>query len=606
MVEKFLLNISSLNLNDSITLLKYYMNEWKIDMPKTASSKDFFLEIEEELDSSVIEIRYQALSKLLLSFIQLPNDNEYSFFDEQIEDYFNKANINDSFEYGMLPELIHNLFYFYSQFLKLPNDTVTIKKCELIFFIKINSYLLFLMLFLLRLKKDMKSYIKINGDEIEEISLKFIKISNSYKYTPARIFLCLHYTYFMILTSNENEETVENHTCRKIEKNKNYLTKQNYMKYLKQKVPLVFTSMSSSTTNINLVEKFYRRNMLKRDKPELERVIIVQILKILLAICDYSKNPQSLTISECIKDFMSELILKKVFIDKIVPKFVEKEEKEQDDLNKEIAYKNIDDLEGDLSEEEIGHYSIIDIMNKLSITTIIISFYLKVLKTLQNNNLIQYAYFIFHLKDSNGLFVFLKILKQDNLQIEQTFVTNYGRENIINLFNELTELTLLNNLKLIYKISFKNNEYILKLIDCKVPIMLKKILVNFEKNEKIKKCCLKLFKCQIKFFDKNWRTENINIITSIYLTLKVGCTEEDNYLERKDKNVSEINSVYFNEEELKKLFQEFHETNYLFYLNNPKEFEKYQNEQHMSLYAKLYLKMKKIADEQFSKQISEK
>ena len=81
MVEKFLLNISSLNLNDSITLLKYYMNEWKIDMPKTASSKDFFLEIEEELDSSVIEIRYQALSKLLLSFIQLPNDNEYSFFD---------------------------------------------------------------------------------------------------------------------------------------------------------------------------------------------------------------------------------------------------------------------------------------------------------------------------------------------------------------------------------------------------------------------------------------------------------------------------------------------------------------------------------------------
>ena len=226
----------------------------------------------------------------------------------------------------------------------------------------------------------MKSYIKINGDELEEISLKFIKISNSYKYTPARIFLCLHYTYFMILTSNENEETVENHTCRKIEKNKNYLTKQNYMKYLKQKVPLVFTSMSSSTTNINLVEKFYRRNMLKRDKPELERVIIVQILKILLAICDYSKNPQSLTISECIKDFMSELILKKVFIDKIVPKFVEKEEKEQDDLNKEIAYKNIDDLEGDLSEEEIGHYSIIDIMNKLSITTIIISFYLKVLK----------------------------------------------------------------------------------------------------------------------------------------------------------------------------------------------------------------------------------
>ena len=59
------------------------MNEWKIDMPKTASSKDFFLEIEEELDGSVIEIRYQALSKLLLSFIQLPNDNEYSFFDEQ-------------------------------------------------------------------------------------------------------------------------------------------------------------------------------------------------------------------------------------------------------------------------------------------------------------------------------------------------------------------------------------------------------------------------------------------------------------------------------------------------------------------------------------------
>ena len=605
MVEKYLLNISSINMNDTLSLVKFYLSEWGIEPLKLSPTKDFFLEIEEELDNYKICLRFQALSKLLISFLQPPE--KYTFFDEQIEEYFNKANINDSFEYGILPELIHNLFFFYSKLTQLPNNSVTINKCELTFFIKINVYLVFIILFFLRKKRDLKSYIQINGDELEEISLKFIKISNFCKYTPAGIFLCLHYIYFTILTSPLEGEEVP-HTCRKIEKKQKYLTKQNYLKYLKPKIPLVFTSMPSSTKTVNQIEKFYRKNMLKRDKPELERVIIVQILKILLAICDYIKNPQS-SIAEYIKIYIPEIILKKYLIEKVNLKFAEEEDKKEDttdEKEREILYTNLNDLESILSEEEVGYYSVIDIMNKLSITSVIISFYYSVLKTLQSNNLIQYAYFAFHLKDSNGLYVFLKILKQDNVQMEESFITNYGKDNIQCLYNELTELTLLNNLKLIYKISFKNNQYILKLIDCKVPIMLKKIIVNFEKNEEIKKYCLKLFQCQIKFFDKNWRSENINIITSIYLTLKVGCTEEDNYLERKERNSAESSDIFFNEDELKKIFQEFHEYNYLLYLNNPMEFEKYQNEQNMSLYSKLYLKMQKIADEQLQNEKKEK
>jgi hypothetical protein len=121
--------------------------------------------------------------------------------------------------------------------------------------------------------------------------------------------------------------------------------------------------------------------------------------------------------------------------------------------------------------------------------------------------------------------------------------------------------------------------------------MLKKLLNMFESNKKIKIIVLKLFKEQIKFFDKNWRNENVNIITEIYINLKVDNENNNLYLERKDKLGKENNSIYFKEEELIKLFEEFHEYNYFKYIKNHNEFDNYKLNQLESIYAKLLRKL---------------
>jgi hypothetical protein len=194
------------------------------------------------------------------------------------------------------------------------------------------------------------------------------------------------------------------------------------------------------------------------------------------------------------------------------------------------------------------------------------------------------------------LLVFLKILHQDYKSIEQQFINIYDTDVISIQFGQLIEVILLYNLKLIFKICFKNDDFILKyLIECKMHIMLRKVLNNFNENEKIKRYCLKLYKCQLKFYDKTWRVENVNIITSIYLTLKIKPENDmiENFLkyDKRDKNSKDASPEYFNFEELKKIHADYHFYNYTRFLNNPDEFEKYQNSVHQSLYANLYMKM---------------
>lgn len=271
-------------------------------------------------------------------------------------------------------------------------------------------------------------------------------------------------------------------------------------------------------------------------------------------------------------------------------------ESSQDKDNLEINPKAFQELLINSTSIERDLYSIIEIINKVSITAIIIVFYLKVLKALQSYDLIQYTYFAFHLIDSNGLLVFLKILNQDLKGIEQQFINIYDHDVINIQFGELIEVILLNNLKLIYKTCYKNDDYIIKyLVECKVHIMLRKLLNNFPSNEKIKKSCLKLLKCQIKFFDKNWRLENANIITNIYLVLKITPEKDtvENFMkyERRDKNSKDPSPDYFSIEELKKIHSEYHFYNYTKFFNNFEEIEKYQNSIYHSLYANIYLKL---------------
>jgi hypothetical protein len=595
-------------------------------------------------------------------------------------------------------------------------------------------------------QRDLKLFIKLNSDELEETVLKLLKISISNRYIPNRTLICLHYIFTKTLLSEEDEES-EIPTYRKIEKKDKFLHKKNYDNFFKPKNPKFFYDYEKDN---KFIEKFYRRNILKKEKSEIERIIIVNILKILLSTIDNnssnsntasSSSSASISASEYTKEFIPELILKHFYLDNgNLIQFIidngngnvnengtldnsnnnissnnvsvsynnnksnmnnsnnninkninldnssnsitnnnnsinflkgENLNKENNNSNNNISnnenenekdniknYSNnltdiynvtLDDKENlefnskiymeilQISPNEISDfYKVIEILNKVSLISLVIHFYYTLVKSFQDYDLIQYSYFSFHLVDSNGILVFLKILSQDFKAIEQQFISIYDNDIISIQFGELIEFIILFDLKLIYKTSFKNEEYICKyLVECKLQLMLKKILSFFQHNEKIKKYCMKLFKCQLKYFDKNWRLENANIISMIYLTLKIKCENNinnnmninnkgyinsnnntnsntnffiDNYLkyEKKDKllnvgnnnNNKEISPDYFSNEELKKIHADYHSYNYLRFYGNNEEFEKYMNDIYQSNYARLYLQMLNKVDSQ--------
>ena len=600
MTENFLLFSASLNLNDIIDVCNYKINEWKMNLDKVEYNRDFFLEIEEELDSYKIETRFQSLIKLFLSFTDFKLIlNKYIIFSKQFEDIFNKNVINDSFKNGIIDSLVENLKYLYLKFMNYNKIDINLSKLELIFFIKINIYLLFLQIYFLRKNKEMEEYIKYQGEELEIILLKFFKIGITNKYVPSRICLCVYYLYFILLTKTEKEEKNEISTCREVSSKKkqdNLLTKQNYQEFFKPKIPLIVNYTLNSKNPNYFIEKYYRDNMLKRGDTTLERVIIFRILKILLATFETTKNPQGST-SEFIKDYIVEIILRNYYLEKKNPPFKEEFNEGDNILNKEIFISDFSNYINSFKDDIKLFYNLIEIFNRISITLIVDSFYCKFLKILQKNNLIQYSFVCFHLKDSRGLYVLFRILKEEYKENENTIINEFNNDEIKKMYKEISEFTVSINIKLIYKISVNYNEYIYKLIDCKVPVMLKKILIAYDSNEKIKKNALKLFKCQIKYFDKNWRSDNSNIISEIFLHLSFDFQPNENYLEFKEPSKIRESNVYFNEDEAKKLHEDFHEYNYFSFMNKQENFEKFVIEKNSSLYAKIYSNIKKKVDE---------
>ena len=628
-----ILLFANINIPDIIELINFYISS--IDSFKFNNqliNKDFYLDINEELESYNILPRYQALTKLFKVLINTNIiTNSLSIF-ENYENLFNKNQIIKAYEYGIFESLVSNLSFFYNKFINYNENNFDIEKCELIFFIKINVYLLFSIIFINKNEKSMINYIKYNSDILEEIILKFIK-QYTHKYVPIRILLCLYALYFIILTSEENTNIKTNIKTNPKEKPKEkYLTKQNYEKYLKPEIPLIFlSSYHQKNKNIDYcIDKFYRRNLIMQQKSEIEMIFISQILKILLITFANSKNQEA---NELTKDYYTEIFLKQYYIKKNLDIFffkVEKEEKEE--KNKELNYKQMKEIISSFQDKEKSLYNIINIFNTEGIIYTISLIYLTALKKLKRKNLIQFTYLSFLFKDSNGLKVFLALLKQDNKNISDQFLQSEGLDFLQIIYDNIFSQMLLTILKIIFNIVNKIDDFIIVLIECHVPIMLNNILnsnankekmlqeykqnLNKEKNINnnnaeeinnnininnnnnvnlnvivkneefikkinplIKKACLKLFKCQIKFLNKAWRQENENILTDIYLTLNVSCDKSDNYLKYKDikdkDSIKEINPIYFKEEELKNIFSEFHEYNYFRYISDPSSYDEF-------------------------------
>ena len=648
-----ILLFADINISDIIEIINYYISSSKDFKLNQIINKDFYLEINEELESYNLLPRYKALSKL---FKVLYNTNKItdalSIF-QNYEEILNKVQISKAYEYGIFESLTSNLSYLYSQFITYNENIFDIEKCELIFFIKININLLFIILYIFQNDSSMINHIKYNSDLLEEIILKFIK-QYTHKYVPIRILLCLYTLYFIVLTSEEKNENNDNEE-KNIKKEK-YLTKQNYLKYLKPETPLIFLSSYHQKHKDYCIEKFYRRNLIMQQKSEIEMIFISQILKILLITFANTKNQEA---NELTKDYYTEIFLKQYYTYNNPQIFVIEEQdinnnennKNSLEKNRELNYKQMKDIINSLSDQEKSLYNIINIFNTESIIYTISLLYLTALKKLKKKNLIQFTYLSFLFKDSNGLKVFLALLKQDNKNLSDQFLQSEGLDNLQLIYDNISSQMLLIILKIIYNIVNRIDDFIIVLIECHVPIMLNNILnsnsnkekliqeykqsqnkdknnpeeknnedgnnnnINNNTNNKnlniiikneefikkinplIKKACLKLFKCQIKFLNKAWRQENENILTDIYLTLNVSCDQSDNYLKYKDikdkDSIKEINPIYFKEDELKNIFSEFHEYNYFKYITDPSSYDEFIDKKKHSLYANMLLSLEK-------------
>ena len=648
-----ILLFANINISDIIEIINYYISSSKDFKLSQIINKDFYLEINEDLESYNLLPRYKALTKL---FKVLYNTNKItdalSIF-QNYEEILNKVQISKAYEYGIFESLTSNLSYLYSQFITYNENIFDIEKCELIFFIKININLLFIILYIFQNDSSMINHIKYNSDLLEEIILKFIK-QYTHKYVPIRILLCLYTLYFIVLTSEEKNEN-NNNEEKNIKKEK-YLTKQNYLKYLKPETPLIFLSSYHQKHKDYCIEKFYRRNLIMQQKSEIEMIFISQILKILLITFANSKNQEA---NELTKDYYTEIFLKQYYIYNNPQIFVIEEQdinnnennKNSLEKNRELNYKQMKDIINSLSDQEKSLYNIINIFNTESIIYTISLLYLTALKKLKKKNLIQFTYLSFLFKDSNGLKVFLALLKQDNKNLSDQFLQSEGLDNLQLIYDNISSQMLLIILKIIYNIVNRIDDFIIVLIECHVPIMLNNILnsnsnkekliqeykqsqnkdknnseeknnedgnnnnINNNTNNKnlniiikneefikkinplIKKACLKLFKCQIKFLNKAWRQENENILTDIYLTLNVSCDQSDNYLKYKDikdkDSIKEINPIYFKEDELKNIFSEFHEYNYFKYITDPSSYDEFIDKKKHSLYANMLLSLEK-------------
>ena len=631
-----ILLFSSINLSDINEILNYYLSIWNLPKSNFIINKDFYLELNEELDSYQILQRFKALSKLFKCLININYLSKPLLIFENSKQLLNKEQINKAYEYGIFESLTSNLSFLYSKFISYNENSFNIDKCELIFFTKINAYLLYIILYVFQNDSSMIKHIKYNCDLLEETILKFIK-QYTHKYIPVRILLSLYVLFFNVLLSepNDNEEKIKN-----FQKKEKYLTKKNYSEYLKPEIPLIFLSAYSQNNKDYCIEKFYRRNLIMQQKSDIEMIFISQILKILLITFTNSKNPDA---NELTKDYYTDIILKQYYIYKNPPIFIEEEKINKNIKDKEINFKQMKDFINELSDEEKSLYNIINIFNTEGIIYIISILYLKALKKFKKKNLIQFSYLSFLFKDSNGLKVFLALLKQDNKNPSEQFLQNEGQDNLLALYDNISSQMLLVILKIIYNIVNKIDDFIMVLIECHVPIMLNNILnsnSNKEKmiqmqkekekekdnnnieinnnninnnikinnaefiekiNPKIKRACLKLFKCQIKFLNKAWRQENENILTDIYLNLNVSCDQSDNYLKYKDIKdkdlIKEINPLYFKEEELKNIFSEFHDYNYFHYTSDPSSYDEFLARRSQSLYANILLSMKKQINE---------
>ena len=133
-----ILLFANINISEIIEIINYYISSSKDAKNNLIINKDFYLEINEELESYNLSKRYIALTKLFKILINTNKIKDSLSVFQIYEEIFNKIQISKAYEYGIFESLTYNLSYLYSLFISYNENIFDIEKCELIFFIKIN------------------------------------------------------------------------------------------------------------------------------------------------------------------------------------------------------------------------------------------------------------------------------------------------------------------------------------------------------------------------------------------------------------------------------------------------------------------------------------
>lgn len=565
--------------------------------------------------------------------------------------YYLKSELNNHIEYSNITN-INKLNKFISNILSL----------------KITICLIFELTYFLRSNIIISNFFKLDrGEDLEELIYYFIKLYNNNNFIPLNCLLCMYYIYLNITLNLNKKQTEEVNNISQSTCSVDYINHEINLISKYKMTPLYFIDYKKAD---NYIEHIFRKNFIRVNKFD-DKLLMSSILTLLLSLCEnisqlinyYSNNNCDFNSSSIVynKEINNEIILDLIFIQYI------KENNILDynyNINTKIVdYNSYNEFLNDINNyvnkilnynsdnflninNSIILYQIIDFYNKYITCGIILFIYWKIYNCIKLSNLIKFVWITNSLAEINGILVFLKLLNLD-FKYLQIILQKYYNNNLSNTksnnnnhnyllfllhiinnidFNFITDNIIMYNIKFIYLLTEGNDDLTFKyLFECKIYIILKKFM-NYH-NFEIKKYSLELLKNQFKFFDKNLKHENMNILASIYLHLPYNLSFNKtintvsyqvsniqkmnsrqifnsnkklndiyNFIKFQKRNVlcfekfeKQNNEILSKKDIFKTLLNDYININYMIYYNNYDKEKKYYSNLKGSYYSKIYL-----------------
>eukprot|EP00347_Sterkiella_histriomuscorum_P005678 403355681 len=399
---------------------------------------------------------------------------------------------------------------------------------------------------------------------IEEMCFKSIKYSLEIPVIPIRKFLILFYLYLRILFGDVPQTKEEHKDLKYMKELQNLIEKEDPRYHMK---------------NVSNVEGFYKRHM-NSDSP-IPQIIVVGILRVLLTTCpNAARNTGGIDLHS---EWSSPLQFAFYKRDYFIAHNFQSQHFNHDFLqipaqNNNLNQDNIEQEEGSSTRAQtprkeapdfaiVEDYKYENDRHRVIVALIISDFFLFLMKHFKNNHIIQFIYISQLVVDANGVLVLLKFLNQDftkidfsSVKIDQKYPFIYDEGSQLQL-EQILELSINSLLRLMYKTCKNQGERIkLYLVQYKAALIMKRLINKFEKSEvaDIKKNAGKIIKIQIKYMNRNWRKNNMKIVSLVYQFVKL--RRLDDWLAWENQSLEE--ELYLSQDEIRHMNLDFNYKHY--------------------------------------------